>query len=140
MRASLLIAALLVAACSAPDATPPQMEALAPAATPSWENARAEGVDFRAVGQEPGWLLDIYIQDHIVLEWDYGEQRAVFALPEATSPVEGETRYDVEASGHVLSIIIRSSPCQDVMSGEDFPARVDITIDGRELMGCGRSL
>jgi uncharacterized membrane protein len=40
----------------------------------------------------------------------------------------------------MLTIVIRRFPCQDAMSGEAYPAAVDIVIDGRELSGCGRSV
>ncbi len=144
MRA--LILALAIAACSAEAPTPANVEtpsaatAITLESMPSWENARAAGVDFRGVGQEPGWMLDIHQSDRIVFLWDYGEQSAVFPLPAPTAPQEGATRYEAEARGHVLTITIRRAPCQDAMSGEPFPATVEIVIDQRELDGCGRTV
>jgi uncharacterized membrane protein len=143
MRASFVAIALALSACNAPapaSAPTAATSATLPAESPRWENAGAAGVDFRAVGQEPGWLLDIYTSDRIVLEWDYGEQRAAFALPEPTYPVEGQTRYETQADGRALTIVISRAPCQDVMSGEAFPASVEVTIDDRTLQGCGRSV
>ena len=73
MRALILVAAL--AACSPQPATQAEAPAAEPAATttqsaleqmPTWETARAAGVDFRAIGQEPGWIVDVYTQDRIV--------------------------------------------------------------------------
>ncbi len=146
MRFALITLALALAACTpappaantdAPVATP----ALAlPAETPSWEGARAAGVDFRAVGQEPGWLLDIYQSDRIVLQWNYAESKSAFPLTEPQYPQEGATRYETQAGGHTLSITTRRFPCQDTMSGESFPATVEIVIDGTTLNGCGRSV
>lgn len=107
---------------------------------PSWENARAAGVDFRAVGQEPGWLLDIYQQNRIRLLWDYGEQLADFGLSPPTHPQEGATRYEAHSDGRSLVVTIRRSPCQDGMSGEAYPSTVEVVIDGRTLQGCGRSV
>ena len=76
MRALILVAAL--AACSPQPATQAEAPATPAAETaatptapsaleqmPTWETARAAGVDFRAVGQEPGWIVDIYTQDRI---------------------------------------------------------------------------
>jgi uncharacterized membrane protein len=151
MRALILVAAL--AACSAEpakqDATPAAETSAAPAAAttnesnlaqmPSWEGARAAGVDFRAVGQEPGWIIDIYSGDRIVALLDYGERLIEFPRPEPTS-LEGSTSYQTQADGHTLSVIIRRSPCQDGMSGEAYPATVDVVVDGRTLNGCGRSV
>lgn len=107
---------------------------------PSWEGARAAGVDFRAVGQEPGWMVDIYTQNRIVALLDYGERLIEFPRAEPTYPIEGSTHYETQADGHRLSIIIRRSPCQDSMSGENYPATVDVVINGRALNGCGRSV
>jgi uncharacterized membrane protein len=139
MRTS-LAALLLLCACSAPEPAPAASAPALPAQSPSWQDARAAGVDFRGIGQEPGWLLDIYTSDRIVLEWDYGEQRAAFALPEATSPVEGQTRHQTQSDDRTLTIVISRAPCQDVMSGEAFPATVEVAIDDRTLQGCGRSV
>lgn len=107
---------------------------------PSWENARAEGVDFRAVGQEPGWLLDIHTSGLTKFAWDYGAQYGEFAVAEPTSPQEGATRYEANSDGRALVVTIRRFPCQDAMSGEAFPSTVEVTIDGRTLNGCGRSV
>lgn len=137
MRA--LILALALAACAAP-APPEPTGGDALTAMPSWETARAAGVDFRAVGEEPGWMLDIYQQNRIFMLWDYGQASAAFPLTEPSYPQEGATRYESRASGHTLSVTIRRFPCQDTMSGEAFPATVEAVIDGRTLTGCGRSV
>lgn len=147
MRALILVAAL--AACSPQPATQTEAPATEPAATttpsaleqmPTWATARAAGVDFRAIGQEPGWIVDIYTQDRIVALLDYGQTRLEFPRAEPTSPAEGSTRFESQANGHTLSITYRRVPCEDVMSGEPFPSAVDVVIDGRSLSGCGRSV
>jgi len=151
MRAVLI--ALALAACAPPQQaeTPPAVTATpsstataspeaALATLPTWESARAAGVDFRAVGQEPGWILDIYTRDRIVLIWDYGSNRIELPRVEPTYPQEGSTRYDAQGDGHTLVIHVRRFPCQDAMSGQDYPATVEVIIDGRTLQGCGRSV
>lgn len=143
MRSLVAPFALALAACVGPHPATQDTAASGPTSTspsPSWETARAAGVDFRGIGQEPGWLLDIYAQNHIVLDWNYGEQRAIFPLPEPTYPVEGATRYETQADGHTLVVTTRRFPCQDAMSGEAFPATVEVVIDGAALQGCGRSV
>ncbi|MEQ1820049.1 MAG: hypothetical protein ABL871_15715 [Terricaulis sp.] len=147
MRALILVAAL--AACTAEpakqDAPPPATAESAPttesalAQMPAWDAARAAGVDFRAVGQEPGWIVDIYTQNRIVALLDYGQTLIEFPRANPTSPTEGATRYETQTDGHTLSITIRRSPCEDAMSGETYPTSVDLVIDGRTLNGCGRS-
>jgi len=149
MRA--LILALALAACTAEpakqeeaQATPAAETANSPAAAlaamPTWETARAAGVDFRAVGQEPGWIVDIYTQDRIVALLDYGETRIEFPRGEPTYPAEGATRFSAQRDGHTLSITYRRFPCEDTMSGEAYPSAVEVVIDGRTLNGCGRSV
>ncbi|MFO0204024.1 MAG: hypothetical protein ACK528_12945 [Alphaproteobacteria bacterium] len=152
MRAALIGFALLVSACTqaAEDAPPtetptaetaevnPVQEALAQ--VPPAEGARAAGVDFRGVGQEPGWIVDIYQRDRIRLLLDYGETLIDFPLPAPTYPVEGSTHYATQANGRALSVTSRRFPCQDVMSGENYPSTVEIVIDERRLNGCGRSV
>jgi uncharacterized membrane protein len=109
------------------------------ASMPTWEAARAAGVDFRAIGQEPGWIIDVYAQDRIVALLDYGQSRLEFPRSEPTYPVEGSTRYETQANGHTLAITIRRFPCEDAMSGEPYPSTVEVVVDGRTLNGCGRS-
>lgn len=146
-----LILALALAACAPASEAPEQTEAPAPvaeaqsaesnmAAMPPWSEARAAGVDFRGVGQEPGWMIDIYQQNRILLLLDYGESLTEFPLPTPTYPQEGATRYETQTDAHTLSVTIRRFPCEDVMSGEAFPASIEINIDGRTLTGCGRSV
>lgn len=148
MRA--LILAAVLGACTAQPAkqeqTPPSAEAAATttesalAQMPAWDGARAAGVDFRAVGQEPGWMIDIYAQDRIVALTDYGQMMIEFPRPEPTYPVEGAMLYEAQGGGHTLSITVRRAPCEDAMSGEAYPSTVDVVIDGRTLNGCGRSV
>jgi uncharacterized membrane protein len=147
MRA--LILALALAACgqtTVVENTTEDTSTAAPAAVegapeaPAWEDARAEGVDFRAVGQEPGWMLNIYREAKITLDWDYGQSKAEFPLATPDTTQEGATRYTAQAGGHRLAVTIRRFPCHDAMSGAAFPSTVEVTIDGQTLSGCGRSI
>ncbi|MGE0740611.1 MAG: COG3650 family protein [Hyphomonadaceae bacterium] len=149
MRA--LVLALTLAACAEPaqqaetpaaiatEASPEDVEA-ALAQMPSWPDARAAGVDFRAVGQEPGWIADIYQRDRIRVLLDYGQSVTDFPLPIPTYPAEGAIRYETQRDGRTLVINVRRFPCADAMSGEPYPATVELVVDGRTLSGCGKSV
>lgn len=152
MRAALIALALTLGACTqqaeqAPvDAT---LEAEIAAANavqealaqmPPADGARAAGVDFRGVGQEPGWIVDIYQRDRIRVLLDYGETLLDFPLPAPTYQVEGATQYSTQAEGRALTITIRRAPCEDVMSGEPYASTVELVIDNRTLTGCGKSV
>lgn len=108
-----------------------------------WQEATDRGVDFRAVGQEPGWFLEIDNEKQIRLVYDYAEHELVAPVP--VPSVKGtSTMYDATAkSEHLrvaMRIVIDESPCTDAMSGEAFPRSVVVTVADRTLRGCGRDL
>ena len=102
-----------------------------------WHQAKLRGVAFRAVGQEPGWLLEITNGSAILLVLDYGQSSTAYAYVEPeVYPELRKTRYltgDVE-------VLIEGKDCRDSMSGEEFAVTVTITVKDRRLTGCGRAL
>lgn len=112
-----------------------------PAARAIWTEARERGVDFRAIGQEPGWTLEIWEGDRIELLGDYGDWRIVTPAPPPETPgPPGRTYYRIRTDAHTLDITIEPVDCFDTMSGEPFPAAVRVILDGRTFEGCGRAL
>jgi len=105
-----------------------------------WDQARARGAEFRAIGQEPGWSLEIDQGRSIRYIGDYGQVQLTVPPPEPTRDSAGAVTYRVQADSRDLTVVIREEPCQDVMSGEAFTHAVTIRLDGRELAGCGRML
>lgn len=107
----------------------------------SWQAARLRGVDFRGLGQEPGWLLEIFYNDSIVFLADYGTRRFVGSTPEPRVHGDGDTtRYVTRAGTHRLEVTIARDSCTDIMSGFRFPATVAVTLDSARYQGCGREL
>jgi putative lipoprotein len=104
-----------------------------------WLEAADRGVDFRAVGQEPGWFLEIDQEKEIRLVYDYAEHELVAPVP---SPLRKGTSiiYDTTVKSEHVVILIEDAPCTDVMSGEAFPRSVTVTIGTRTLRGCGRDV
>jgi uncharacterized membrane protein len=104
-----------------------------------WDDARNRGVDFRAIGQEPGWMLEIDNEKSIYVLADYGEKK-VTTPAAAPRDSAGMTIYDVTTDAHRLTIRIQPLPCADAMSGEQMTHTVTFNLDGTEYRGCGRSL
>lgn len=104
-----------------------------------WHQAKLRGVAFRAVGQEPGWLLEITNDEEILLVTDYGQTRTGMPYVEpVVYQSERRTQYVVDAYDTIVEI--RGVPCHDSMSGEKFEVSVTIKRKDRELKGCGRAL
>jgi uncharacterized membrane protein len=104
-----------------------------------WHKAKLRGVAFRAVGQEPGWLLEITNGVEILLVTDYGENRTSYPYVEPIVHQE-ERRTEFFTSDDGTIVEIRGVPCRDSMSGEEFEVSVTIKQTDRELIGCGRAL
>ncbi|MGB5613934.1 MAG: hypothetical protein WBM67_14900 [Sedimenticolaceae bacterium] len=91
----------------------------------------------RAVGNEPGWSLEILAGTRMVLLADYGATRLELPLPEPT--VDHATRRTRWDAGEIrLEVIGR--PCRDSMSGESFETEVIVHWQGSTLRGCGRGV
>ena len=136
----LLISVLFLAACTSQESdlpeTPPSDEA---SITSVWHKAKLRGVAFRAIGQEPGWLLEITDGTEIMLSTDYGQ--SVNKYPYVEPVVYQEQRRTLYViDDEDIEIEIRGQPCRDVMSGEEFAVSVTIFLANRELKGCGRAL
>lgn len=107
----------------------------------AWENAKLNGADFRAVGNEPGWHLEITAGEKILYVGDYGQTSLEFATPEPLTDQQARsTRYEASGGGHVLSVVLKGERCADTMSDETFETSVTLVLDGKEYHGCGRAL
>jgi hypothetical protein len=97
--------------------------------------------DFRAVGQEPGWLLEIRDGKEIHLIADYGADTVVTPVPPGqTDSATGARTYHAVTEAHDLLVLIQPTACADAMSGESYETTVTITLDGRGYQGCGGPL
>jgi membrane-bound inhibitor of C-type lysozyme len=106
-----------------------------------WEHARLNGVDFRATGNEPGWTLEITLDQDMVFTTHYGESSYRFLTPEPDiNPSVRETSYLVENADHQMSVRLKGQSCQDSVSGETVAVTVTIELDGARYAGCGKAL
>jgi len=106
-----------------------------------WEHAKLNGADFRAVGNEPGWHMEISNKHDIVLVSDYGQSRYQFDNATITaSPGDRRTSYLADNGTNRIEVILVGETCQDTMADEDYETTVTVKLDDRELNGCGRPL
>ncbi|HET7874943.1 MAG TPA: META domain-containing protein [Methylomirabilota bacterium] len=105
-----------------------------------WEAALMLGIDFRAVGQEPGWVLELDEGRWLRYVGNYGATTLYAENPQAEPAEEGGAGYRVRDGERELTVTIREARCQDAMSGESFTHTVVVRLDGSELSGCGKPL
>jgi uncharacterized membrane protein len=107
-------------------------------ATDPWQQAELRGVTLRAIGQEPGWLVEVVPYRWIRVLADYGQVR--FMLPPAAGEPDGDALlYRSQGGGHALELRVEDKPCEDGMSGEQSPLTVELLLDGETFRGCGRA-
>jgi putative lipoprotein len=104
-----------------------------------WEEARRRGVDFRAVGQEPGWYLEMENEAQTLFVAGYGDRRYLFPTAEVEF-FDGAEVYQLDGGKHRLRVEVRLQHCIDSMSGEVFDYRVVLDLDSQQYRGCGLAL
>ena len=123
---------------SSPESSPDRTDT-APADV--WAQAAQRGVDFRATGNEPGWIVEIREGKTIVVDTHYGTRHYEIT---ASAPVvdadRGSQLYRGEDAVPAFEMILIDAPCVDDMSGEHFPTTVRLQIDDQTFDGCGRPL
>ena len=102
-----------------------------------WEDAKLRGVDFRAVGNEPPWILEI-TGDRLDLYEGYDRRHERFRATPKSDAKKRETVY--EAKEGAFRVVLRPGPCRDTMADEVYETRVEIFRKGRRLRGCGMAL
>jgi putative lipoprotein len=106
-----------------------------------WEEARLLGVEFRAIGREPGWTLELDEGNTLRYVGDYGSTEFLTPEPEPIlDTATGTATYRAQSEGRALEVVVRESPCSDAMSGEAFSHSVTVRLDSTEVSGCGRVL
>ena len=104
-----------------------------------WHAAKLRGVAFRAIGQEPGWLLEMTTGEKILLVTNTGQTRTEY--PYVEPEVFQDQRKSVfSVKQDELKVTIEGVNCTDSMSGEKFEVSVFIEFNGKALKGCGRAL
>lgn len=106
-----------------------------------WEKAEAKGVQFRGVGNEPGWLVEIYDDQRIRFVNNYGALEIKAPVDDLwLGPVGEDKIYYVENDAVQFQVIIMNKAYQDTMSGEEFPYQVRVVFPNQSYVGGGRLL
>lgn len=147
--ALLSLCALAALGCEQQEPTLPRTASLhqdvAPAREPGqrrvdsvWADAQARGVALRAVGNEPGWLLELHPEGDLKLLLNYGVDS--LRAPAPAPAVAGDsTVYALSIDRRAVRVVVHPTPCDDAMSGERFAQTVRVTVDDAVLDGCGRA-
>jgi putative lipoprotein len=104
------------------------------------EDARLRGVELRAVGQEPGWIFELFADRMAFVKALEGERATTPRPAPQASLAAGETVYVAITEAHRLTVRIREVRCLDTMSGERYESTVEVELDGRVYRGCGEPL
>ncbi|MGH8249775.1 MAG: META domain-containing protein [Steroidobacteraceae bacterium] len=97
--------------------------------------------DFRAVGQEPGWQLEIHKGTEMRFTYDYGKGAASTPAPAPqVDSSNGTQTYRAVREANELQVVIVPVACTDAMSGRPFKTTVSVTLNGRTFRGCGEEL
>jgi membrane-bound inhibitor of C-type lysozyme len=106
-----------------------------------WEAAMLNGVDFRAVGNEPGWVLEISERTKLLFRYDYDASVIEATASEISpDPEASETVFTANTASGLLVITLRGQICSDTMIDESYETAVSIELGDRSFLGCGRAL
>jgi uncharacterized membrane protein len=111
-----------------------------PQAGSPWDRAKQRGIAFRAIGNEPGWVVEVGPGESPTLhaELDYGERKVDVAQAMSLSGLMG---YAGKASdGTKVRLVLERKECSDGMSDERYPVDAVFEIGGTTYRGCGRFL
>jgi uncharacterized membrane protein/membrane-bound inhibitor of C-type lysozyme len=104
-----------------------------------WEEARRRGVDFRAVGQEPGWYLELQHNGPMLFVVQQGSPRVLLDTPEPELE-GGRELYRAVGENNSMTVEVELRHCTDVMSGEVYDSQVSVHLDNNVYRGCGLAL
>ena len=102
-----------------------------------WERAKLDGYDFRAVGNEPPWIL-LFRGGRATLYTGYEKRRHLFEGKIRSE--KGRSLYEGKGPEGTLRVVLEPGPCSDSMADERYETRVTVEWKGRRLRGCGNPL
>jgi len=107
----------------------------------AWENARLNGVDFRATGSAPDWILELTLDGDMQLFTGTDHKHYDFTTPEPVIIESArKTLYSAQNKSHQIIVELNGKPCRDPVTDETREVTVNISLDDRRLKGCGSAL
>jgi membrane-bound inhibitor of C-type lysozyme len=104
------------------------------------EDARVRGVVYRALGNEPGWILEVGPGAGIVFETNFGSESHAFNAAHESAGADGASRTYTAGSGdQAIKATVRRERCVDD-AGVEFDHSATIELAGQTLRGCGTKL
>ncbi len=100
------------------------------------------GVMFHGRGNEPGWAVNLaHDAPELTLQLDYGTRELTLPYRVTTMDnAEGRVSLASGLADRPFELQLEARACFDDMSGEPFPARVTLTIEGETYRGCGQGI
>lgn len=144
-RTLLSISVIALSACASEQtpssetvSTPMGSSTPATAQASPWEQAKARGIAFRGIGNEPGWLVEVGAGETPALpaELDYGERKIEVAR---TQPLPGAAGYaGATREGVEVKLQLQREECSDGMSDQAYPLSAKLSVADKTYAGCGR--
>lgn len=100
--------------------------------------ARLLGVDYRAVGREPVWSLEIDESNYMRFAIE-GGAALYMEVPTPTGDAARRV-YLVDPESQDFRVVIETKPCRDRSTQTDYPHTVTVTYNGLPYPGCGGPL
>ena len=105
----------------------------------TFERAKFDGVSFRAIGNEPGWILHIMPDNKVVFITNHGRVKTHFKVEKQFSE-KNATEFRLRSKNNLLYLRIENRICRDTKTDRSYESSVYLNFDGHELRGCGQSL
>jgi uncharacterized membrane protein len=100
------------------------------------EDARVRGVMFRALGNEPGWILEVGPDGRLDWTTNYGQDRYTFeGAIEATGGDASSRTFTASSASQSITVTVRAEPCTDD-AGLAYEHSASIDFSGGTLRGC----
>ena len=103
------------------------------------EDARVRGVVYRALGNEPGWILEIGPASRLSWTTNFGQDRYDFEQAQAATTPDGAIVYTAQKEAVAIKATVKAERCVD--DGEvEFDHVVTVESGAQTLRGCGTRL